>query len=447
MRIHVGHIVAGKYELVRLLGRGSMGEVWVAHHRTLGEQVALKLLRTLPTGDHVEDPATATARFRFEAQVAARLSRRTRHIVRVTDHGEEDGIAYLVMELLDGQTLDAFLLSRGSMDIAEVPKLVAQIARALQEAQDEGVIHRDLKPANVFLTRDEDGQLLVKLLDFGIARAIHAQRVPPAFATARGLVFGTPGYMSPEQAIASSQLDHRCDLWALATVAYEALTGELPVPGANTDEILMNLCAGRLVPVRTLDPGLPDALAHFFDRAFAQRIDERYASASELATAFEHAASQPRNAEAEAPGDGGSSRARGGDTWLIPPRPQIDPSAPPPRRRAPSRLALAVAAAATLGLGVAGAAWHALSGPTRTVAIAPTESIPEPSAAARPASASPAIERLDPPESTAVPEAAAPLAVPAPRARPLPPAVLAPSVPAPTVPAKARKPLDKSEVL
>src|ERR1700727_1040966 len=108
MDIDVGRVVGGKYELVRLLGRGSMGEVWSAHHRTLGEKLALKLLtQQAPAPDEeLEDRATAAARFQFEAQVAARLSRKTRHIVRVTDHGEEDGLAYLVMEQIEGETLE-----------------------------------------------------------------------------------------------------------------------------------------------------------------------------------------------------------------------------------------------------------------------------------------------------------------------------------------------------
>src|SRR5579864_200505 len=132
MEIDVGLAIGGKYELVRLLGRGSMGEVWVAHHRTLGEHVALKLLTNTLEGEVIEEEATATARFRFEAQIAARLSRKTRHIVRVTDHGDEDGLAYLVMELLEGQTLERRLMVR-DMTIADVRNIVTQVARALEE--------------------------------------------------------------------------------------------------------------------------------------------------------------------------------------------------------------------------------------------------------------------------------------------------------------------------
>src|SRR4029077_8994442 len=135
------------------------------------------------------DPPTAAVRFRFEAQVAARLSRKTRHIVRVTDHGEEDGLAYLIMELLDGQTLDARLLRGGCLVPREAANLITQIGRGLDEAHRAGVVHRDLKPSNVFLAHGEDVEDLVKVLDFGIARAIHSFRVGPSFATGDGLIF------------------------------------------------------------------------------------------------------------------------------------------------------------------------------------------------------------------------------------------------------------------
>src|SRR5882672_9721554 len=223
MLIDVGGLVANKYELVRLLGRGSMGEVWVAHHRTLKEHVALKLLTQAPLGEDREEGRTAVARFRFEVQVAARLSRKTRHIVRVTDHGEEDGLAYLVMELLEGDTLEAALAQAEGAPFADTPKVVWQIARAL------------------------------------------------------------------EQARASSKLDHRCDLWALATIAYEALTRRLPVDGPDADEMMKNLCSGNVVRLRERSPELSPVLEAFFDRAFAERIEDRYTSAFELAGALERA--------------------------------------------------------------------------------------------------------------------------------------------------------------
>ena len=484
MDVDVGRAIAGKYELVRLLGRGSMGEVWVAHHKTLGEKVAVKLLTTdpLPGETEVEDPATAAARFLFEAQIAARLSRRTRHIVRVTDHGEEDGVPYLVMELLDGETLDGVLAREARVAAPTVARVVAQVARALTTAHAEGVLHRDLKPANVFLTRDEDGQLLAKLLDFGIARAIHAHRVTSAFSTAKGLVFGTPSYMSPEQARASPRLDHRCDLWALSTIAYEALTGELPVNGAETDELLANLCAGRIVPIHQRAPDLPPGLGAFFERAFAESIAERFQTAAELTRAFElalgPAARAPLAGAVGAAGAGGADAALAADGGAVVPPPgdpagDLAAQAESLRRRARSRMMRMGGAAALAVLAGLGIAWRALApssseravGGATTTATA-TNPSPTPPATAPPTSPLPnatfaepavpvsALPRA-PPRSTvahasvpaghgaAAPQpAAAPTAVVhAPPAAPPAPAPAPPPAPAPT------KKIDKSEVL
>ena len=309
MPVDVGQIVAQKYELVRLLGRGSMGEVWSAHHRALGEQIAINLLSP-PRSEEAEEPAVALARFRFEAQVAARLSRKTRHIARVTDYGEDDGLPYLVMELLDGEALDAALRRRTSLPLPETVEIVSQIARALYHAHAEEVAHRDLKPANVFLTHDEEGRVLVKLLDFGIARALRGKS-QGVFSTGKGFVFGTPGYMSPEQIRASPALDHRCDLWALATIAFQMLTGRLPVDGDDTDEVLKNVSAGRIVPFLEHSSGLPVALGGFFERAFADRVEDRFAGAASLAQALELAAgggiSQSFSTPSMADSSGGST--------------------------------------------------------------------------------------------------------------------------------------------
>jgi serine/threonine protein kinase len=364
MDIDVGHVVGGKYELVRLLGRGSMGEVWSAHHRTLGEKLAVKLLTQTPsTEEELESRTTAAARFQFEAQVAARLSGKTRHIVRVTDHGEEDGLAYLVMEQLEGETLEAVLVRDTRVPIATMSKIITQVARALAHAHGEGVLHRDLKPANVFLSHDEEGKLLVKLLDFGIARAIHAHRVPGAFSTAKGLVFGTPSYMSPEQARASAKLDHRCDLWALATIAYEGLSGDLPVTGNDADELLKNLCAGKIVPLLDRSPGMPLALDAFFRRAFSDAIGARFQSATDLAQAFARAAAtaSDRHAATDPPGAG-------------PPPSVVSVSSPevtPSSRKRSVRVAVLVGGLSLLALLGVALAWRAFAGPPPEAAISP----------------------------------------------------------------------------
>lgn len=283
MNIDVGTVIAGRYELVRLIGKGAMGEVWLARHDSLGGEFAVKLVETT---DDIE-AETAAGRFQLEAQIAAKLSRRTRHIVSVSDHGEENGIAYLVMEPLEGESLESRVKRGGRMDLPEIAAVVMQVARALSLAHDEGIFHRDLKPANIFLTRDEDGRLLVKLLDFGIARAVKPFKTRSPFATSKDMVLGTPSYMSPEQARGLDSLDHRCDLWALATCAYEALAGRIPFEGETVEDIFLSICTFRVVPLESLRPDLGADVVGFFAKAFAPKLDERFATAQELSAAFE----------------------------------------------------------------------------------------------------------------------------------------------------------------
>ncbi len=447
MEIDVGRVIGDKYRLIRLLGRGSMGEVWAAHHQTLGEHVALKLLtHAAPDDDAAESPAAATARFRFEAQVAARLSRKTRHIVRVTDHGEQDGLAYLVMELLDGETLEAVLARQGRIELTELANIVRQVARALSQAHGEGVFHRDLKPANVFLTRDEDGHLVAKLLDFGIARAIHAHRAPGAFSTAKGVVFGTPSYMSPEQARGAAKLDHRCDLWALATIAYEAATAELPMDGDDVDQILKNLCSGKLVPIGARIPELGPKLGPFFERAFAEDVEHRFQTATELSTAFSRAVGVPA----------GSDISRPTPLEVVPVVAE-GPTSPPGVSR---QRAVLVTVGAVVALGVVGAAWHLLAAapaspaqppvapaaPQASWAPALPASVPAPSAStALPAVPTMAVSDL--PHAPVVP--ARPAVTPSPVATTPPPVVAAPAtatVPPTPAPAPSPTKKDKSDV-
>jgi serine/threonine-protein kinase len=449
MDIDVGHVVGGKYELVRLLGRGSMGEVWSAHHRTLGEKLALKLLTQTPSSEEeLESRTTAAARFQFEAQVAARLSRKTRHIVRVTDHGEEDGLAYLVMEQLEGETLEAVLVRDTRVPMATMSKIITQVARALAHAHEEGVLHRDLKPANVFLTHDEEGKLLVKLLDFGIARAIHAHRMTGAYSTAKGLVFGTPSYMSPEQARASAKLDHRCDLWALATIAYEGLSGELPVTGNDADELLENLCAGRIVPLLDRSPEMPPALDAFFRRAFSPAIGARFQSATELAQAFARAAAtaSDRHAATDPPGSG-----------LAPSVVTVEESPVEPlQRRRRVRVTVLVTGLALLTLLGVVIAWRALAQPSSQPVSAsppprPTETVPStPTVSASPlppaALTPPAVVAFSSlPRAQAHPPGTAPTTAPSPTMAPPPTPTASPTTTA--VPTTPPKKLDKSEVL
>ncbi|AKU96633.1 Serine/threonine protein kinase [Labilithrix luteola] len=303
MQIDVGLVIAGKYELVRLIGKGAMGEVWLATHNTLGGEFAIKLVE--PSEDGEDE--TASGRFQLEAQVSAKLSRRTRHIVSVSDHGEENGLAYLVMEPLVGESLDARLKRTGALPLPEVVAIVGQIARALAIAHAEEIFHRDLKPANIFLTHDEDGRLVVKLLDFGIARTRKPFRTRSPFSTSKDMVLGTPSYMSPEQARGLDTLDYRCDIWALAVVAYEALALAIPWEGATVEDIFLSICTFRVVPIHTRRPDLPPWVDPIFRRAFAEDLGERFATATELAEALEQLV-PPESVDAAIHSGSGASR-------------------------------------------------------------------------------------------------------------------------------------------
>ena len=286
--LDVGQVLDGKYELLRWLASGAMGEVWVARHRTLGESVAIKVL--FRSYDPY-DCGASSARFLLEARIAARLSTRTAHVVRVTDFGHHGSRPYLVMELLDGETLESEL-GRGPVPPGRVAEIVSQVARALTLAHADGILHRDIKPANVFLAKDEHGALLVKLLDFGIARSHDGRLATNPRITADGLALGTPAYMSPEQVFAASGVDLQCDLWALAATAFEALTGELPVRGLDVRQLFLNLLGGRVSAIRHRHQGVSEALCPFFERAFARRAVARYESAAAMATAFVRAATE-----------------------------------------------------------------------------------------------------------------------------------------------------------
>jgi len=277
-----GTIVDGKYVLDRLLGRGGMGEVWLAQHSTLKQPFALKLMA--PRGATPETIAEARSRFELEARVMARLSRATRNIVAVTDYGMHGETPYLTMEMIVGESLEQRLDRDGPLDLPEVAEIVQQIAHGLSVAHAAGVIHRDLKPGNVMLSRDEEGLLVVKILDFGIARnTLEGERSKVRHRTRTGFVLGTPNYTSPEQALGASNIDVRCDLWALACVAYEAIAGKMPFEGVSLMEIFARVHSGVVMPIRVHRPDVAAELDEFFRRAFAMRIEDRYQDALPLA--------------------------------------------------------------------------------------------------------------------------------------------------------------------
>lgn len=272
---HAGMMVTPSVRLVRPLGEGGMGAVWVADHLALRTQVVVKFIAS-----GLKDSKEATERFSREAAAAAQV--KSPHVVQTFDHGfTPDGIPYIVMELLEGRDLGAFLDTEGRCSPQLVVEIIAQLARALDRAHERGIIHRDIKPGNLFLCDGGRGEVFVKLLDFGIAKGVDVPIVDSGTKT--GAMIGSPFYMSPEQILGSKSLDHRSDLWSVGVVAYEALTGLKPFDAETMGGLAIKIHSEPLPLPSTKLPGLSPAVDAWFHRACARAVTDRFGSAKEMA--------------------------------------------------------------------------------------------------------------------------------------------------------------------
>jgi serine/threonine protein kinase len=279
-------MINSNVRLLDMLGQGGMGSVWLADHLGLEAQVAVKFIAP----ELIKREPSLRQRFKREASICARL--RSIHAVQTFDHGVmDDGTPYIVMELLEGETLTHRVEERGAMEVREVAMLMAQIAKVLHRAHVLGIVHRDIKPDNIFLTQDSDYELFVKVLDFGIAKEQRAARPQNANVTKTGAVVGTPEFMSPEQALSSKNLDHRSDLFSLAVVAYYALTRELPYDPEGETALWFQMSQGDHLPLAKFLPDAPKELEAFFKHALEPRPERRFQSARIMARAFAIAAS------------------------------------------------------------------------------------------------------------------------------------------------------------
>ncbi|WP_437726440.1 serine/threonine-protein kinase [Sorangium sp. So ce861] len=285
MQLESGSIIAGKYRLERALSAGGMGSVWVAQHVQLGTHVAVKLMGTAYAGS----PAFR-ARFEREARAAAHL--RSPHVVQVHDFGFEQGVPYLVMELLRGEDLSARLTRVRRLSLPETQRLLVHAGKALRSVHDAGLVHRDLKPANLFLARvDGEDEDMLKLIDFGIAKETATKLVSEASTT--GEVMGSPHYMSPEQLRAERDIDARSDLWAMGVILFRMVTGYLPFPGEVLAQVMTRILVEPIPSARQLAPDLPPALDAFFARALARDRNHRFQSVREMVEEFGRAAGMP----------------------------------------------------------------------------------------------------------------------------------------------------------
>ena len=271
-----GTVVAERFRLVRPLGQGGMGSVWLADHLGLDIPCAIKFIQA-----ESKDSAEVRQRFEREAKIAAQI--RSPHVVQVLDHGVWEETPYIAMECLEGEDLDDRLLRVGRLSAVETAAITAQVARALARAHAAGLVHRDLKPANIFLAHDDDREI-VKVLDFGIAKD-STPRLAAGSNTKTGSILGTPVYMSPEQAQGVKAIDHRSDLWSLGVVIFECMTGQLPFQSEAFGDLLLKIMVHPLPVPSQLAP-VPLAFDAWWARAAARDPEQRFQSAKELSDAL-----------------------------------------------------------------------------------------------------------------------------------------------------------------
>jgi len=273
-------VLAGRYRLEERLGQGGMGAIWRAEHLVLQAPVAVKLIDR----EAVPDEDTL-ARFLREAKSAAAL--RSPHVVQIIDYGVDGPIPFMVMELLEGETLAQRLKTLRRLSRQETARVLTHIGRAVGRAHEAGIVHRDLKPENVFLVKNEDDEI-AKVLDFGVAKVERAALGPEGTRTRTGSILGTPYYMSPEQAQGNKTVDSRSDLWSLGVIAFECLTGKRPFYSDGLGDLVLTICV-RDLPVPSDVAPVPLGFDAWFAKACAREPEQRFQSARELTDALREA--------------------------------------------------------------------------------------------------------------------------------------------------------------
>ena len=381
----MGTVVADRYHIIKKLGEGGMGQVYLAEHVKMGRKSALKVMNPGMNQD-----ADAIARFNREASNASRLNHP--NICAIYDFGETpDGLIYLAMEFIEGQPLTDLIKGAGALAPKRAASIIHQSADALQVAHDAGIVHRDLKPDNIMIAKNRDGTDLAKVVDFGIAKAhsSDAQKV-----TKTGLVVGTPEYMSPEQ-LAGDKLDGRSDIYSLALVAFNCLTGQLPFPADSAQEAMIARLVEQPKTLAEMNPNVawPAEVQAVMDKALQRDANERYQSAaqfgrelyaacesmpaSQAAEAGTQVLSAPASASAGLPKTRVATPGEGGKTVAAPAAakaPAAAASASVPAKKSNTGLI----AAAVIGIAVLGGGGYLLmpKGSTPSVPDAQTAAAP-----------------------------------------------------------------------
>jgi serine/threonine-protein kinase len=271
-KVPIGTVLEGKFRIDREIGRGGMAAVYEAENIDIGKRVAVKILAA-------ELITSRIVRERFIREARASASIRSPYICDVYDSGMYEDRPFLVMELLEGESLYDMMTRVRQLDAQTTLRIATHAARGLAKAHESNVVHRDLKPENIFLTKDEEGQLLAKVLDFGLAKFYEPTTADAASVrlTREGALFGTPAYMSPEQAKGQGEVDHRADLWALGCIVYECLTGQTVW---NVEQgvamILAQIASAPLPNPERLRPDLPRSFLRWYQRALHRDPTQRY---------------------------------------------------------------------------------------------------------------------------------------------------------------------------
>ncbi len=370
----------GNYVVRALVGKGGWGTVYRAEHPAIRSTVAIKLLRP-----ELCDSEESLSRFFNEARAANAI--RSQHIVEVMDFGQTDaGQPYFIMEWLQGQSLGALLKANGALPTERACRIARQIARGLAAAHDAGVIHRDLKPDNVFLQRREEDRDFVKLLDFGIAKIVGDAGV--AHRTSTGQTFGTPTYMSPEQAEGMRALDGRSDIYSLGVILYEMLTGLRPFRAEGVGALILQHMQERPVPPRSLAPAVPAVLEALVLRMLEKAPAQRPQAMGEVERAL-----APDGESVPVPAAGGETATTRLPFGAASATTTEQVTAPPPRA-GHRRLWLAAGAVATCAAAAAVVWWPPPSTPIERAPVvsAPPAPPPAPDPAPPPAEPAPAAE-------------------------------------------------------
>ena len=278
----IGQVIADRYHVTKKLGEGGMGAVYLAEHVKMGRKSAIKVMSASMSQD-----ADAVSRFNREANNASRINHA--NICAIYDFGETpDGLMYLAMEYIEGDSLNGVLKQSGPMSLQRATSILRQTAEALHVAHAAGIVHRDLKPDNIMIS-SQAGKDLVKVVDFGIAKAVGGDESGQK-VTKTGLVVGTPEYMSPEQ-LSGDKLDGRSDLYSLALVYYRMITGTLPFQAETSQETMIKRLTDDPMPLAQALPtgGFPGGLQSVMDRALARYANDRYSDAVEFAKEVEAA--------------------------------------------------------------------------------------------------------------------------------------------------------------